>query len=199
MVSLGFSIPLARWLPRAWSSYNISNTKNGYTRQNVGLSGTLLEDERLSYSLQQSHSNHDGEDISSVYGSYRSQYANLTAGYYASTDHSQQLNYGIGGAIVAHPQGITLAQPLGSQFAIVNANDASGIRFLNQRGIRTDWQGNAVIPSLTPYQENNIRIDTSSLPENVDSSDTAITVIPRATRRCWPDLTPTQATGCWSP
>ncbi|MCV2533205.1 fimbrial biogenesis outer membrane usher protein [Enterobacter wuhouensis] len=178
MISFGFSIPLSRWLPRAWSSYNISNTRDGYTRQNVGLSGTLLDDERLSYSLQQSHANHDGEDTSSVYGSYRSQYANLTAGYYASSDSAQQLNYGISGALVAHPQGVTLAQPLGSQFAIVSANDASGVRFLNQRGIQTDWQGNAVIPSLTPYQENNIRIDTSSLPENVDSSDTAITVIP---------------------
>lgn len=178
MISFGFSIPLARWLPRAWSSYNISNTKNGYTRQNVGLSGTLLDDERLSYSLQQSHSNHGGEDTSSVYGSYRSQYANLTAGYYASTDNSQQLTYGISGGIVAHPQGVTLSQPLGSQFAIVSANDASGVRFQNQRGIQTDWQGNAVIPSLTPYQENNIRIDTASLPENVDSSDTSVTVIP---------------------
>ncbi|WP_249324585.1 fimbria/pilus outer membrane usher protein [Enterobacter mori] len=178
MVSFGFSIPLARWLPRAWSSYNISNTKDGYTRQNLGFSGTLLDDERLSYSLQQSHSNHDGEDTSSVYGTYRSQYANLTAGYYASTDNSQQLTYGISGGIVAHPQGVTLSQPLGSQFAIVSANDASGVRFQNQRGIQTDWQGNAVIPSLTPYQENNIRIDTASLPENVDSSDTSVTVIP---------------------
>lgn len=178
MISFGFSIPLSRWLPRAWSSYNISNTRDGFTRQNVGLSGTLLDDERLSYSLQQSHANHDGEDTSSVYGSYRSQYANLTAGYYASSDSAQQLNYGISGALVAHPQGVTLAQPLGSQFAIVSANDASGVRFQNQRGIQTDWQGNAVIPSLTPYQENNIRIDTSSLSENVDSSDTAITVIP---------------------
>ncbi|WP_395304065.1 fimbria/pilus outer membrane usher protein [Enterobacter sp. ECC-019] len=178
MISFGFSIPLARWLPRAWSSYNISNTKNGSTRQNVGLSGTLLDDERLSYSLQQSHSNHDGEDTSSVYGSYRSQYANLTAGYYASTDNSQQLTYGISGGIVAHPQGVTLSQPLGSQFAIVSANDTSGVRFQNQRGIQTDWQGNAIIPSLSPYQENSIRIDTASLPENVDSSDTSVTVIP---------------------
>ncbi|WP_250664761.1 fimbria/pilus outer membrane usher protein, partial [Escherichia coli] len=70
------------------------------------------------------------------------------------------------------------AQPLGSQFAIVNANDAAGVRFKNQRGIQTDWLGNAVIPSLTPYQENAIRIDTTSLPENVDSSDTTATVIP---------------------
>ncbi len=178
MVSFGFSLPLARLLPHAWSSYNISNTRGGYTRQNLGVNGTLLDDERLSYSLQQSHSNHDGEDTSSVYGSYRSQYANLNAGYYTSTDDSQQLSYGISGGIVAHPHGLTLAQPLGSQFAIVNANDAAGVRFQNQQGIQTDWQGNAIIPSLTPYQENRIRIDTSSLPEDVDSGDTTATVIP---------------------
>ncbi|MBL5930840.1 fimbria/pilus outer membrane usher protein [Lelliottia amnigena] len=178
MVSFGLSMPLSQWLPRAWSSYNISNSKHGYTRQNVGVNGTLLEDERLSYSLQQSHSNHDGDDTSSVYGSYRSQYANLNAGYYYSSDNSQQLSYGVSGAVVAHPLGVTLAQPLGSQFAIVNANHASGVRFQNQRGIQTDWQGNAIIPSLSPYQENRIRIDTTSLPENVDTTDTAVTVIP---------------------
>ncbi len=178
MVSFGFSVPLSKWLPRAWSSYNISNSQHGYTRQNLGLSGTLLDDQRLSYSLQQSHANHDGDDTSSVYGSYRSQYANLNAGYYASSNGSKQLNYGISGGIVAHPQGVTLSQPLGSQFAIVTANDASGVRFQNQRGVQTDWLGNAVIPSLTPYQENTIRIDTASLPEDVDSSDTSATVIP---------------------
>lgn len=178
MISFGFSMPLSRFLPRAWSSYNLSNSKHGYTRQNLGLNGTLLDDERLSYSLQQSHSNHDGDDTTSLYGSYRSQFANMNAGYYYSSDNSQQLSYGLSGAIVAHPHGVTLAQPLGSQFAIVNANHASGVRFQNQRGIQTDWQGNAVIPSLSPYQENSIRIDTSSLPEDVDTSETAITVIP---------------------
>jgi outer membrane usher protein len=178
MVSFGFSMPLSRWLPRAWSSYNLSNSKHGYTQQTLGLNGTLLDDQRLSYSLQQSHSNHDGDDTSSVYASYRSQYANMNAGYYYSSDNSRQSSYGLSGAVVAHPLGITLAQPLGSQFVIVNANHASGVRFQNQRGIQTDWQGNAVIPSLSSYQENQIRIDTTSLPEDVDSSDTAITVIP---------------------
>ena len=178
MISFGLSMPLSQWLPRAWSSYNISNSKHGYTRQNMGVNGTLLDDERLSYSLQQSHSNHDGVDTSSVYGSYRSQYANLNAGYYYSSDNSQQFSYGMSGAVVAHPLGVTLAQPLGNQFAIVNAGHASGVRFENQRGIQTDWQGNAIIPSLSPYQENRIRIDTTSLPENVDTADTAVTVIP---------------------
>lgn len=178
MVSFGISMPLSKWLPRAWSSYTISNSRQGYTRQNLGINGTLLDDERMSYSLQQSRSNHDGDDTSSVYSSYRSRYANLNAGYYYSADNAQQFNYGISGAIVAHPHGITLAQPLGNQFAIVNASGAEGVRFKNQRGVQTDWQGNAVIPSLTPYQENRIRIDTTSLPQDVDTSETAITVIP---------------------
>ncbi|MBA3110825.1 fimbrial biogenesis outer membrane usher protein [Salmonella enterica] len=178
MVSFGFSMPLSQWLPKAWSSYNLSNSKHGYTQHNLGLSGTLLDDERLNYALQQSHSNHDGVDTSSVYGSYRSQYANLNAGYYYSSDNTQRLSYGVSGAIVAHPHGVTLAQPLGSQFAIVNANGAAGVRFQNQRGIQTDWQGNAVIPSLSPYQENHIRVDTTSLPDDVDTSETAVTVIP---------------------
>lgn len=178
MIAFGLSVPLSRWLPNAWSTYNVSSSKHGYTRHNIGLNGTLLDDQRLSYSLQQSRSNHDGEDTSSLYSSYRSQYASLNAGYYTSSDRSQQLNLGASGAIVAHPHGITFSQPLGDQFAIVSAQGAKGIRFQNQRGVRTDWQGNAVIPSLTPYQKNSIRIDTTSLPDDVDTDATATTVIP---------------------
>ncbi|WP_313081894.1 fimbria/pilus outer membrane usher protein [Atlantibacter sp.] len=178
MVSFGFSVPLSNFLPKSWASYNLSSAKNGATNQHIGLSGTLLDDNRLSYSLQQSHTNHGGEDNSSVYGGYRSRYANMNAGYYYSTDNSQQINYGLNGGVVIHPGGITLSQPLGNEFAIVNANNAADVRFLNQQGIQTDWFGNAIIPSLTPYQENTIRLDTTSLPENVDSDETAITVIP---------------------
>ncbi|WP_313109324.1 fimbria/pilus outer membrane usher protein [Atlantibacter sp.] len=178
MLSFGISVPLGQWLPNSWASYNISSAKGKDTSQYVGLSGTMLDDNRLSYSVQQSHTNHGGTDNSSLYGSYRSRYADMNAGYYTSSDNSKQLNYGLNGGIVAHPGGVTLSQPLGNEFAIVNANGASGIRFTNQRGVQTDWFGNAIIPSLSPYQENVIRIDTTSLPDNVDSTDTAISVIP---------------------
>lgn len=178
MLSLAFSMPLSQWLPKSWANYNINTSKQGYTSHNIGLNGTLLEDERLSYSLQQSHTNHDGQDNSSVYGSYRSQYANLNAGYYFASDNSSQLTYGMSGAVVAHPAGVTLSQPLGDQFAIVSAKGASGVHFTNHRGVQTDYFGNAIIPSLTPYQENDIRIDTTTLPEDVDTDATTMTVIP---------------------
>ena len=178
MLSLGFSVSLAQWLPGSWASYNMSSAKGRDTSQYVGLSGTLLDDNRLSYSLQQSHTNHDGTDNSSLYGNYRSRYADINAGYATSSGGSSQINYGLNGGIVAHSGGVTLSQPLGDEFAIVNTNGASGIRFNNQRGIETDWFGNAIIPSLSPYQENILRIDTTSLPDDVDSSDTAVSVIP---------------------
>jgi outer membrane usher protein len=178
MVSFGLSMPLSNWLSNSWVSYNVSSDKGGNTQNNIGFNGTALDDQRLSYSLQQSTTNHNNGNSSSIYGSYHSRYANLNSGYYYSSDNSQQLTYGMSGAVVAHPHGITLSQPLGNEFAIVNAPGAPGIHFQNQSGIQTDIFGNAIIPSLTPYQENSIRVDTTSLPDDVDTNDTAITVVP---------------------
>ncbi|MGL5699287.1 MAG: fimbria/pilus outer membrane usher protein, partial [Kluyvera sp.] len=175
IVSFSLSVPLSRWLPNSWASYNISNSQRGDTSQNVGLGGTLLDDQRLSYSLQQSHTNHGGTDNSSIYSSYRSQYANFSGGYYYASDDSRQISYSVSGAVVAHPRGITLAQPLSREFAIVNTDDASGLRFQNQRGVQTDAFGNAVIPSLSAYQENRITLDTTTLPDDVDTNATAVT------------------------
>lgn len=177
-VSLGFSVPLSEWLPNSWASYNINSVKGGNLSQNMGLAGTLLEDQRLSYSLQQSQTNHGGGETSNIYGGYRSRYGNMSLGYSSSTGNSQQISYAMNGGIVAHSGGITLSQPLGNQFAIVSANGASGIKFINQHGIQTDWFGNAIIPSLTPYQENTIRLDTTNLPDDIDSGATAVTVVP---------------------
>ncbi|MDL4618947.1 fimbria/pilus outer membrane usher protein [Citrobacter amalonaticus] len=178
MISVGVSVPLSNWLTNSWASYDISNTKDGATSQNIGLSGQLLDDNRLSYTLQQSHSNQSPANSSNLSALWRTPYSNLSLGYYRSSEGSHQLSYGARGAIVAHPHGLTLSQPLGEQFAVVNADGASGIKFQNQYGIRTDWWGNAVIPSLSAYQENRIGLDTTTLPDDVDSSDTAVTVVP---------------------
>lgn len=178
VVSAGISIPLSNWLADSWVSYDISNNKDGATTQNVGLNGTLLDDRSLSYNIQQSRSNRSPADSSNFSTNWRSPFGTLNAGYYSASGGSRQLSYGASGAVVAHPHGVTLSQPLGNQFAIVNADGASGIKFQNQYGIRTDWWGNAIIPSLAAYQENRIGLNTTSLPDDVDSSNTAVTVVP---------------------
>lgn len=178
MLSFSVSIPLGRWMAGSRVSYSVSNNQNGDTRQNLGLSGVLLEDQSLSYSLQQSHSNQSPQNSNSVYSTWRSPWGNLSGGYYSASGGDRQISYGVSGAIVAHPRGVTLSQPLGEQFAIIDADGAAGLRFQNHRGIHTDWAGNAVIPSLTAYQENRIGLDTTLLPDDVDSKSTAVVVVP---------------------
>lgn len=176
-IALSLRIPLSRWLPRGWATYNVSHEKSGDTVQQVGLTGTALDDNRLSYSLRQSHSDGNGGNSSSLYSSYHAPMADLNAGYYYDND-SQQTSYGISGGIVVHNHGITLSQPLGESFALVDANGASGARIRNIPGIKTDWRGYAIVPYLTAYNENLIALDTTTLPADVDSNNTSETVVP---------------------
>ncbi|WP_082363114.1 fimbria/pilus outer membrane usher protein [Cronobacter condimenti] len=180
-VALGVSVPLSRWLSNSWATFNVSRDQDGRTRYQSGLSGTLMDDGRLSYSLQQSynHAGQQGEDAtdSSADLNYKSRFANLSLGYYQSDD-SRQWNYGASGAVIMHPHGVTLSQPLGDAFALVDANGASDIRFKNQSGVATDWLGFAVIPWLSPYERNELSLDTTTLPAGVDADNTHLTLIP---------------------
>lgn len=176
-LSLSISIPLDRWLSHTQASYRVTSQKNESTQQEIGLNGSALEDRRLSYSLRQRQSADNDRTGSSLYGSYRSAYGTLNAGYDYSAN-SRQLSYGLSGGIVAHRHGVTLSQPLGSAFALVDANGASGVRVKNYPGIATDPFGYAVIPYLTPYQENRIMLDTTMMPDNVDVTETVQIVVP---------------------
>ncbi|MDQ9204275.1 FimD/PapC C-terminal domain-containing protein [Cronobacter sakazakii] len=42
----------------------------------------------------------------------------------------------------------------------------------------TDWLGYAVIPWLTPYERNELSLDTTTLPAGVDADNTHMTLIP---------------------
>lgn len=180
-IALGVSIPLSRWLNNSWATFNVSQNQDGETRYQSGLSGTLMDDGRLSYSLQQSYNQagHNGDNgaDSSADLNYKSRFANLSLGYYQSDD-TRQWNYGASGALVVHPHGVTLAQPLGDAFALVDANGASDIRFRNQSGVATDWLGYAVIPWLSPYERNELTLDTTVMPAGVDAENTHLTLIP---------------------
>lgn len=180
-IALGISIPLSEWLPHSWATVSMSQNKAGDSRLQTGLSGSAFDDGRLGYAFSQSVNregdSHDVDSDSNAEVNYKSRYANLNLGYYRS-DTSRQWSYGAAGAVVVHPHGITLSQPLGDAFALVSANGASDIRLVNQPGVSTDWFGYAVVPWLTPYQENRLTIDTTTLPPDVDTETTSARVIP---------------------
>ncbi|HDH1793650.1 long polar fimbrial outer membrane usher protein [Klebsiella quasivariicola] len=176
---LAFSIqvPLSRFMPNAWASYSVNTAKHGDTRQQVGLNGTALADNNLSYSLQQSYTNHGTGGSGNINADYKGGQGEITGGYNYDDD-TQQVNYGLKGGIVVHSHGITLSQPLGDSLAIVKAPGADDAKVQNNTGVYTDWRGYAVVPYVNAYRKNRIALDTSTLGDGVDIDTAVQTVTP---------------------
>lgn len=188
-VALGFSIPLDILLSpagslsapqrNAYATYSISNDTHGHTTQNAGVSGTLLDDNNLSYNIQQGYQSQGGSASGSVGMDYDGAWGSASAGYnYSDNGDYQQVNYGMSGSIVAHSDGVTFSQPLGETNVLIAAPGASDVKVEGNAGLRTDWRGYSVVPYATTYRRNRIVLDTTSLPDNIDLDDTVVNVIP---------------------
>ncbi|MEH2922176.1 fimbrial biogenesis usher protein [Samsonia erythrinae] len=188
MLAFNVSIPFSHWMrsdsTSAWrhasASYNMTNALNGRKTNTVGLYGTLLEDNNLSYSVQAGNAS-GGVGTSGETGyaalNYRGSYANANVGY-SHSDGYRQLYYGLSGGMVAHEDGVTLSQPFNNTAVLVKAPGANNVKVENQTGIRTDWRGYAVLPYAMDYRENRVALDTNTLADNVDLDDAVINVTP---------------------
>ncbi|HGY3715836.1 TPA: fimbria/pilus outer membrane usher protein [Citrobacter gillenii] len=181
-LAFNIQVPLSKFLPgqaasNAWASYSINTAKHGDTRQQVGLNGTALADNNLSYSLQQSYTNHGEGGSGNINADYKGGQGEITGGYNYDEDN-RQINYGLKGGIVAHPHGLTLSQPLGDSLAVVRAPGADDAKVQNNTGVYTDWRGYAVVPYVSAYRKNRIALDTSTLGDEVDIDTAVQTVTP---------------------
>lgn len=188
MLAVNVNIPFSHWLrsdsKSAWrkasASYSMNHDLNGRMTNLVGLYGTALEDNNLSYSMQTGYAGGgQGNNGSSGNASlnYRGVYGNANVGY-SRSDDINQLYYGMSGGVLAHADGITLSQPLNDTVVLIKAPGAKNARIENQTGVRTDWRGYAVIPYATEYRENRIALDTNSLADNVDLDDAVVSIVP---------------------
>jgi outer membrane usher protein len=175
--AFNISVPLDRWLSNTYASYNLNTSKKSGTTNTVGLNGTALADNNLSWSAQEGYGSQGVGNSGNLNADYRGTYAEVTAGY-AYDRNSQRLNYGLQGGIVAHEDGITLSQPLGETIALVKAPGAGGVGVNNQTGVKTDWRGYAIVPYVSPYRNNRIQLNTETLPDDVDLTLTSQNVVP---------------------
>lgn len=176
----GVTIPLGRTRPMMLST-NVTHDSLGRSRVQSALSGSLGEDSNLAYGVNVDHAS--GSGSASTNGganvAYRARFAELNASVGASTDY-QQGSVGIRGAVVAHPGGVTLSQPLSETFGIVEAPGAAGARIANAAGVRVDSRGYAIVPYLTPYNLNTVEIDPKGISTDVELKETSQQVAPRA-------------------
>ncbi|HAS1939864.1 outer membrane usher protein FimD [Enterobacter asburiae] len=186
MIAFNLSLPIGKWLSaqgasssnNAFATYSMNHDNHGSVTQNAGISGTLLEGNNLSYSVQQGYGNQGTGNSGNASLAYQGGYGNANVGYSYDSSNSQQVTYGVAGGIVAHRHGITLSQPLGETNVLVEAPGADNVKVENSTGVKTDWRGYAVVPFATTYRKNRIGLDTTTLGDKVDLEDTVADVVP---------------------
>lgn len=186
--SLNISLPLGKWLSpddgdithqqnNAYLTYSNSLDAQGKMTQLAGLSGTLLERNNLSYTVQQGYANQGEGNTGNTNLYYQGTYSNLSAGYNYGTGY-HQVNYGASGGLVLHRDGLTLSQPLGDTNILVAVPGANNVTVENGTGITTDWRGYAVIPYATEYRQNHVSLDALTLSQHTDVDESAVDVVP---------------------
>lgn len=189
-IAFSVSLPLSQLLPdtqshsaalgvanNAYATYNASRNNRGAFTQQAGVSGTLLAERNLNYSVQQGYGNHGAGGNGNAGLRYQGSYGNSNVGYNYSQGY-RQFNYGISGGIVAHRHGITFSQPLGDTNILIHAPGVKNVAVENATGVRTDWRGYTVLPYATTYRRNRVALNIDTLKDNADIESTAVNVVP---------------------
>lgn len=179
-VSFNLSIPFSIFsyssaLQNTYASSQFTHDNQGRTQGQAGIAGSNA-DGAFSYSVMQGWGNQDQVSNSTLNLGYQGSKGNVSAGYGYSAD-MRSMNLNMSGGAVVHSEGVTLSRPLGSSVALISAPGAEGVSLSNNGG-KTDSRGFAVVPYLSDYSRNNIGLDPSTLPDNVDLPQNQQTVYP---------------------
>ncbi|WP_420994768.1 fimbria/pilus outer membrane usher protein [Cupriavidus sp. 30B13] len=179
LVSVNLSIPLGRGSRTApLASTFFTHDSDRGAQMSAGVSGALDERGKASYSLSGTYDNQRSAASGNASINYRASRATVGASI-AQGQGYRQASANAMGALVVHAGGISAAQTLGETIGVVRAPDAAGAT-VNYGGATVDGRGYAIVPSLTPYQLNNIDLDPKGMPDDVELKTTSRSVAPRA-------------------
>lgn len=153
----------------AYTSLDISHSKDAETTYRTSLTGTLLKDKNLRYNISQSHTNESRSDYTSTYLNYSGTYAEYGAGF-SQSGNNNQFTFNASGSALFHQNGLTLGRSINGTSVLVKAPGASGLSIENNSGLKTDWRGYAIIPFAQAYRMNRIALNTNNLPDNIEMS-----------------------------
>ncbi|WP_176114473.1 fimbria/pilus outer membrane usher protein [Burkholderia cepacia] len=175
-ISATVSIPFGS-SARAHRAYsNVTASTRGDVSVQAGVSGFLNDRNTVNYSVQGDYQKGNGGSGGVGLG-WDTPMAKLTSNY-TQSGHGKHVDVGATGSIVAHRGGITLGQPVGETFAIVEVPGVKGARFDSSSTVSTDRFGYAVLPYAQPYRYNWLNIDTESLGNDTEITENAKTIVP---------------------
>lgn len=159
---------------RSYSSAIASST--GDSSFQTGLSGNLDEKRNVSYTLQAGHSK-SGGSTGDLGFSWDAPVAKINGGY-GQGRSSKHMDLGGSGSVVVHGDGVTLGQPVGETFALVEVPGVKGVGVDSSSSVRTDNRGFAVVPYTQPYRYNWINLETESLGATTEIEESSKVVVP---------------------
>lgn len=175
-VSVSLSVPLdfGGQQVRSYFHYHHQAGKSSFQSSVNGLTG---DEQRLGYSVTHRYQQQNAVHHKSAELRWRHDLADVRGSINHSRDHNM-LSGDVQGGLIIHENGITLSRPLGETNGLADTGNAAGVRIASRAVARTDRNGFSVIPHLSHYHRNVVRIDPETLPDNADSDDPVIQVIP---------------------
>lgn len=172
-VSFNVSIPLGKE-EKHYLNYNQSHGAS--TDSRLSLSGSMLDDDSLSYDAGASSTAGQRQYDSSL--SWNASKGILRAGW-SQGDDNRELTVGLDGAMIAHHHGITLGQPLGTSTALVHTDGIAGLHITNVNDVTTDYFGNAIVNNLSPYRYNETSLSSEGLNQQIEIDNNVYQNVPR--------------------
>lgn len=185
---LGLSIPFGgntRDQQPVFNTLNMSaNTdfggNNGFTSTASGNSRSNKWNYSLSTSANQSSEGNDSYSVSG-YSTYNGAHGTTSMSAMTDKDHNQQYSFSNNGGLLLHSGGLTFlpgSVNAQSAIALIEAKGANGATTTNGYG-EVDHFGYAVATSLTPYAENTVGLDLSTIKADVEVKNTSSAIVPR--------------------
>jgi len=182
-LSLNISIPLSWGAGFSSVAYNYNQSRQSQS-STVSLTGSAGKQHDFSYSLYggtDHYKNGDSSRASSFGGNLQqnTRYGAMRANYGQGSDY-RQLGLGTSGTLLIHRGGVTAGPYTSDTFALVHAQGAEGALVQNGQGAVIDSNGYALLPSLTPYQENSVSLDTLHMRSDTELSAGSQRIVPYA-------------------
>lgn len=180
-IGLTFSMPLTFGKSGRNATY-LSNSsfydeQSGNYTNNTSVFGRS-NDNKYTYSLNQSFANGPQEDITSGSLRYSSDFAELSLGTSLSSS-VQQVDFGVSGSVLAHDNQLSLFKRAYDTSILVDADGAAGAEVYRAgENIKVNKKGFALIPYATPYRYNDVELNSDSFNSGFDIDSKIVKVVP---------------------
>ncbi|HFT1960669.1 TPA: fimbria/pilus outer membrane usher protein [Enterobacter ludwigii] len=174
---LSMSIPFSSDNVFSQMSVNLNRDNEGRMREQMGLSGTALESNALSYSVSAANANKGGSSSGTFNSSLRTSLTTLQAAAGAGKNY-HNYSLGMNGTAVLHSGGITFSPYTANTVALVEAKGAKGAAVSSYPGVSIDRFGYALVPYLNAWQMNEVSLDPKGLSNDIELNLTSQKVAP---------------------